>query len=397
MRKIAFLILTISLLFPLSATALEIIPKDTFAIDNTLSDQVEDFNLADSIVIAPLKMPEEALLQDIDLYAGLYYYQTVRLNQKDFLAHYFVTSDGTILQGNSLGVEQRIKLYQREDKPIIIMYICRNDATDLTPTAKSALKQLLLTTANSEAIKLENISIENMELYAKQGEPILLKLSELPGRWQVSLKEMLEEIKGQYNPTPKQYSLTVEKITIPEGKIIFPNTVEASITIKNNSPFVLYQDTQYEPLIAKLDNSPSKFYLNETWLSQTQAPFMSTGDKIKPQETKTFTIKLQAPLYFGNISEKYQLMNALGQAYTSTEFDLAMNVDRPEASVVEITQTETGQLNVRDGPWSSSAVIGRVTPGQRFLVIERTDSGYIKLDLGSGKTGWVVSKYTKTV
>jgi uncharacterized protein YgiM (DUF1202 family) len=124
---------------------------------------------------------------------------------------------------------------------------------------------------------------------------------------------------------------------------------------------------------------------------------MSTGDKIKPQETKTFTIKLQAPLYFGNVTERYQLMNALGQAYTSTEFDLAMTVDRPEASVVEITQTETGQLNVRDGPWSSSAIIGRVTPGQRFLVLERTDSGYIKLDLGSGKTGWVVSKYTKTV
>ena len=125
---------------------------------------------------------------------------------------------------------------------------------------------------------------------------------------------------------------------------------------------------------------------------------MDENSSIKPNESKTFTIKLKAPLHFGEIKESYQLINGLGRAYTSSTFDLTVNVERPAGKeIVEIQKTETGQLNMRDNPFASSSIIGRVTPGQRFIVLERTDSGYVKLDLGNGKNGWVVSKYTKVV
>lgn len=377
--------------------ALEILPKDDFAIDTTIIDQVEDYNLADSIVIAPLFLPDDMMLEEIELYTGLFYYQSVRLNQKDFLAHYFVTSDGLILEGNTKGDDQRFKLFENESKPIIIQYLTGSDSNDITLLAKNTLKQLLLQLANEQAIPLENIYIKDLKLYIKPLEPVLIKLSDLPGRWQASLKELVFELTPLYKPIPKNYMLSVEKVSVPDSPLVYPATIEATITIKNLSEHVLYQDTVYEPLISKLDNSPSKFYLNGIWLSQTQGPFMDEGSRIKPQESKTFTFKLQVPLYFGEITESYQLINSLGEAYTSTTFDVTLNVSRPEAQIVEITNTSTGQLNVRECPWASCEIIGRVTPGQRFIVLEKTDSGYLKLDLQQGKTGWVVSIYTKGV
>jgi len=91
------------------------------------------------------------------------------------------------------------------------------------------------------------------------------------------------------------------------------------------------------------------------------------------------------------------LINSIGKVYLGTNFDIILNIRRTGLDVVEITPTETGQLNVRDGPWYSSAIVSKVTPGQRFLVLERTTSGYVKLDLGNGKSGWVVVKYTRTI
>jgi len=72
-------------------------------------------------------------------------------------------------------------------------------------------------------------------------------------------------------------------------------------------------------------------------------------------------------------------------------FTIGLKTELVRASEDEVV------LLVRDCAWASCTIIGRVTPGQRFIVLERTDSGYVKLDLGLGKTGWVVSIYTKIV
>ena len=386
-------------LFPMkSVKALEILPKKDFSIDSTLISQIENFNLPDSIIISPIVIPSDMIIQETDLYAGIFYYETIRLNQKDFLSHYFVTTEGQVLEGNSLGADQRIKLYQNDSKPIIINFFVAEGSTDFTINQKQTLKELILKLANEQSIALENIFIKEIRLLVKPNEPVLLKLDDLQGSWQIGLKEIVIEITPLYKPIPKSYTFAVEKITVPTKTITFPETFEIQMVIKNTSSNVLFQDTIYEPIMSKLDNAPSKFFLNDVWLSQTQSPIMDENSSIKPNESKTFTIKLKAPLYFGEIKESYQLISGLGRAYTGTTFDLSINVQRPAGKdIVEITNTETGQLNYRDNPFASSNVIGRVTPGQRFIVIERTDSGYIKLDLGNGKTGWVVSKYTKTV
>jgi hypothetical protein len=368
-----------------------------FNIDQELVTQVDNYNQPDSIYVVPLLMEADTVIQDSEWYEGIFYYQAAKLNQGDFLSHYFITKDGQVIQGNQKGDEQRFNILDTSEKPIIITYFSQKDQTDFPTEVRTTLKQVILDIANANAIKLEKVGLKTVEFVLKTGEPVFQKYTPMVGKMDLTLKEIIKEIQPNYKPIVKTYLIAVEKIDLPPGQVSYGDAVEVGITIKNNSNMVLYQGTDYEPLISKLNNEASKFYLNGVWLSQTQAPFMSEGGMVKPGESGKFSIKLRVPLYFGEQKEQFQLINSLGKAYLGTNFDIVLNIKRTTQEAVEITPTETGQLNVRDGPWYSSAVISKVTPGQRFLVLERTDSGYVKLDLGNGKSGWVVVKYTKTL
>jgi len=88
-------------------------------------------------------------------------------------------------------------------------------------------------------------------------------------------------------------------VELPASAVNYGDNVVVNITIKNSSNYILYQGTDYEPLVAKTEGSLSKFYLNGVWLSQTQAPIMQEGSFLKPNESKSFQLRLGVPLYFG--------------------------------------------------------------------------------------------------
>jgi len=377
--------------------AINVVPSNIYNIDQDFINQQDNFNLPDSIYVIPLLLEADTVIQDSEWYEGTFYYEASRLNQGDFLSHYFVSKDGQVLQGNHKGDEQRFNISGTTDKPIIITYFSQEDQTDFPTEVRSTLKNLILDLANLNGIKLEKVFLKSVAFNLKTNEPIFQQFTTQNGKMELTLRDIVKEIQPNYKPIVKNYQLSVEKIDLPAGEVSYGDDVEIGITVRNNSSMVLYQGTDYEPIISKIQNESSKFYVNSMWLSQTQASFMTLGSMIKPGESKTFSIKLRVPLYFGEQKETFQLINSIGKVYLGTSFDITINIRRTGLDVVEITQTETGQLNVREGPWYSSPVVSKVTPGQRFIVLERTSSGYAKLDLGNGKTGYVVVKYTKTI
>jgi hypothetical protein len=378
-------------------SAVNVVPSNIYNIDQDFINQQDNFNQPDSIYVVPLLLEADTIIQDSEWYEGTFYYVASRLNQGDFLSHYFVSKDGQVLQGNHKGDEQRFNISGTTEKPIIITYFSQKDQTDFPTEVRSTLKALILDLANLNGIKLEKVSLKSVEFILKTNEPVFQQFTTQNGKMELTLKEIIKEIQPSYKPIVKNYQLSVEKIDLPAGEVSYGDDVEIGITVRNNSSMVLYQGTDYEPIISKIQNESSKFYVNGVWLSLTQSSFMTPGSMIKPGESKKFSIKLRVPLYFGEQKETFQLINSIGKVYLGTSFDITINIRRTGLDVVEITQTETGQLNVREGPWYSSPVISRVTPGQRFIVLERTNTGYVKLDIGSGKSGWVVVKYTKTV
>jgi SH3-like domain-containing protein len=123
---------------------------------------------------------------------------------------------------------------------------------------------------------------------------------------------------------------------------------------------------------------------------------MQANSYLKAGGSKSYQIRLFVPLYFGLNSENFQLANSLGKIYPNTGFVVSLTVNRSSQRVIEITNTETGTLNVRANPGGNSEVIQKVNPGQRFFVLDNSN-GWTKLNLGNGKNGWVLSKYVKTV
>ncbi|MCA9380090.1 SH3 domain-containing protein, partial [Candidatus Dojkabacteria bacterium] len=53
--------------------------------------------------------------------------------------------------------------------------------------------------------------------------------------------------------------------------------------------------------------------------------------------------------------------------------------------------------NVREQANTSSKVVTKVSPGQRFIVKERSGSSWVKIDAGENGQGWISTQYAKKV
>ncbi|MFH0951075.1 MAG: pilus assembly protein PilM [bacterium] len=65
-------------------------------------------------------------------------------------------------------------------------------------------------------------------------------------------------------------------------------------------------------------------------------------------------------------------------------------------TLVVISDTGTGFLNVRQGPGTSYDLVGKVTPGDRLPFLEESN-GWYKITLTDGQIGWVVATYAQKV
>lgn len=66
----------------------------------------------------------------------------------------------------------------------------------------------------------------------------------------------------------------------------------------------------------------------------------------------------------------------------------------PQKPRVRITETETGWLNVREGPSTTYRRLRQVLPGETYPFTEVRD-GWYRIELGEGEYGWVSGTYVK--
>lgn len=61
-------------------------------------------------------------------------------------------------------------------------------------------------------------------------------------------------------------------------------------------------------------------------------------------------------------------------------------------TMLTIKTTETGWLRVRDSASTEGIEVAKVKPNEKYSLLDEKD-GWYKIDLGSGKTGWISAKY----
>ncbi|MEI7579216.1 MAG: SH3 domain-containing protein [bacterium] len=379
-------------------SAVTIIARKQANFDEQLVKEAENYGSSNSIIITPIFVNSSENYSELEWLQGLFYYQAAKLNFGDFTYHYLLLPDGTIYKGNSKGEDQRLKIESTLSGPIVIGYLAQPDGVDFSTSAKDSLPGLILDIVNRQNIALDQVQMKNVIYQVTTEGMVTIKANDLiSGHWTKSLDEFKLKIQPQLVPNTKTYNLSIEKVTLPSESVKYGDNVIAKIILKNNSDSVLYQGSDYEPLVSKEAGGFSKFYINEVWISLTQVALMPEGSMLRPGESQEYQVKLAVPLYFGEQIEKFKLINSLGVPYSNLSFDIKLNVLRPDKEIIEISETGVGYLKVRASASGSAEVTTRVSTAQRFIVLERNDGGWVKIDLGNNTSGWVAQQYTKKV
>lgn len=373
--------------------AKELESKDVNIIKNT-----ENFNEPDKIILAPIYLPaNDSNVNVADWYKGLFYYTIERLGFSDIPFHYVVSSQGDVYKANTGGEEQKIPL-TNSSNALVIGYLSKRTDTEINPRTNKALGDLLVTLANKHGIKLENISVNRLSFTRNADQKIVtIEVKEIAGLWRNSLNTIISEIRPRYNPQAKSYSVEVSNVILPSKALTQSENQTVSVTIKNTGQNAIFEGSRSELYASKVGGGRSKFFLNNDWASQSEAKLMPEATLLKPGESKAFTFKLAFPLYFGEQNEEFVIRNGQGDVFGGTNFVVKVQVDKGNLRVVEITNSPIGYVRVRQNASTGSAEIMRLGQGERYIVIDATDNGWLKLDLRNGTSGWVSKTYTRNV
>lgn len=370
-------------------------------IDNSTAETDDSFHLPTQITLVPIFMPKDFDGTSFSWYRGLHYYLKANDNRPGFTDipfHYAVTKEGEIFAGNSGGEEQQVAIEGVGNDMVSIAYLAGKNENSFDPRAKSALQQLVTDIANRHNITADNISLSGVEyLRDSERELILLQEQRLFGLWQTSLEEVKDYVAANYSPQDKEYNLQILEVKLPEAGVTGGEEATLEITIQNNGEFGIYPDSSTEILATKTSGA-SQFFIQNKWASSSQFYLMEGDADLLPGESETFTARLGAPLVFGERKESFRLQTVGGVEVPDTEFEIALDVQRPDGNIVEIIETGTGWLRVRSAPsGGADNEIARATVGERYFQLDNSGNGWIKIRLKDGREGWVAVQYTREV
>jgi hypothetical protein len=376
------------------SAANEIKDRTSWKADDSIVNFKEDYNLSTSITIVIIPKKWQTATSELDVREFAYYFAT-RSKIGDLPFHYIVMADGNIFVGNKYGDEAKITLSDKTAS-IFIGYIPQ-DTEHISITSVPALKSILLTVANKYGISPDTIKVQELAYtLGEKGEMNNIQLENPQGSFISDVGVIVESVKKEYAPQPKQYNVQLIQVTVPQEEYEPAKPVEMKIKLKNTGNFNIYGSTASNLFVTS--NNPfdqkSLFYLASDWISPSRIALLKDGERFVVGEEKEFTFKVNTPLYPPEKSQDFILVDPANNKIQGTDFKVTLKIKKGSAIIIEITETPVGYLNVRKIA-GNGEVLTKVSPGDRFLVLEIND-GYYKID-ANGKTGWIVAMYAKVV
>jgi len=396
-----FIIVTVLVFFATSIVgsvfSMTIESRDVLKLEQPNFEEIE-FSPAKNIVITPILSPAGSFINPEEWVKGIHYYSTVRLGYPDVPFHYVVFDDGRVIKTSSSGDEMKVDIENLGDDYIIVGYLAETGSTNFSNRGVKSLQELTSQLANLHGIKSNNIISKSLRYKLNQDTKIVqIEARDIVSGWTQSMKDITAYVDANYNPSQKKYNVEILAVKLPQAQVTPGETVIVEISLKNNSDFSIYADDESALILSKEDRSLSKFYLNGSWASQSQVYIMQEGEILKPRQEMTYQVKFNVPLYFGKQSESFVLQNAYGSRLSDVDVKVELDVASIDKTVVEILETGTGFLNVRDRDSGNASVITKVSPGERYILKTRGQFGYVEILLGDGQSGWVSQNYVRVV
>lgn len=397
MRKLCTAVLLTILLLPVNISALEIKTADTLGLDKTIFKTSYTTGLPEGILVVPIFMPNNVRLTEETWLKGIYYYTVQRLGYPTLPYHYIVSNKGIVYSSESSD-ERILNIKELGDHNIVIGYLAQSNSTNFSDEASTNLAELILQIANKNSINIDRVSVAGLK-FTKETETnrVFLEKAQIFGLWETGLKNIIDSIRPRYSPKAREYGVEIENIALTSTDLTVGGETDGKIRIKNIGPNNLYITDSTYLLVEKVNGSNSQFYLNNVWVSQSQFPAIHEIQTFRIDQSLEFNFKIKAPLAVGEISENFKIKFIGEGQMNSDEFEIKVNVSRGDKKIVQIQETETNFLRVRSEPSTVSEEISRVDSGGRYLVLEENENGFIRIDLGDGRSGWVAGWLTTPI
>ncbi len=389
-------------LVSVSPVSAAVVSREQAGIDETLADSGGDrYAQSQKILVAQIPIPLGVRFGDSsDLYRGLYYYLIVHAGFVDIPFNYVVTWDGKVYEGKAGGNDvQPLYSPDTEDRfrnSVLIGYYGNNQ--EMTYAAQRAFVELLSTVQSNALVQDENVHPVIVSLASREeNQPSRLKVTDAQDRaWMQSLSGIL----AQTSLLPPENVLTTKAKV---GEVSYNREVNANenfvvtAEIENTGTIPWYKSGTKAVYLATSNprNHESAFFVTDKWLSFTRV-MTANEDWVLPGQKATFSFEVKTPLKPGEYKESFELLRAPDQWIDGSQFEIAFKVSAGDFDLVEILDTETGYLNVRDCPSAGCGEMGKVVPGQ-VLIKKGFDSNWYKVQLDDGREGWVFGKYVRDI
>lgn len=371
------------------AQGLDITSRNAWGPDEKISKIEESYQQPKRIALVPIQLPEQIWkYSDEEIIKSLYYYFSTRSAFGDIPFHYVVTLSGTIYDTGKFGAYSNLKVNE-EEHPLSILILSKNSEISLATVEE--VSSLTLELANQYEINPNEIfeydtkfmfndsnGVESITLQKRVAENTL-----------ESIRSFVSE---NYSPIEVAYDFDLVEISVPKENIAAGESVAVSITLKNASDRDVFGNSG-AGLQLRTSREQSQLYHGDSWTTLRDISILDDNQRFESDSEQTFTFSITAPLAIGSYSEEFDLLyNNVVQVEGIT---ILVNLKNPEGTIIEIQETGTGFLNVREStPFGD--VVAQVTPGDKYLVLE-TVTGWYKIETIDGKVGWVSSQYATIV
>lgn len=387
-----------SLSVPVKAS---VISRDDAALDLSLSDQ-ENATYAPTsrILLTQIPIPAGIHLPDSDsMYHGLYYYLITHLGFVDMPFNYIVTWEGLVYEGKAGGRDVQPLLSDSVDdsfkNSVLIAYYGNNQ--EMTYAGKDALVDTVSLVQTYAGLSDDAVVPVGMSMVSGSGE---VEVSELvvvqstDTAWNAVVDEVKIASSANSDAADTAYSGEIDEIEYNEEVQASENFV-VTATVTNTGALPWYNDGDHPVYLATSDprDRESALFVSDRWSSFARV-VVAEENWVLPGEIGTFSFEIATPLRPGTYAEKFELLRMPDQWIEGTQFEVSFTVIAGDFDLVEILETETGYLNVRDCPSAGCNELGKVVPGD-VLIKTGSEGSWYKIQMDDGREGWVSGRYVR--
>lgn len=150
------------------------------------------------------------------------------------------------------------------------------------------------------------------------------------------------------------------------------------------------KSTSMAVVVSGPDSASIMFDGQPLGFSPLLAPEITTGDHVVVVSAPGFSERRIS----AHAQENFQLKINVKLKGTALPTPIIVETPKIDTSHVEIKSTPTGFLRVRQLPKTSAKEMGRVNPGDKFMLLESVEGWYkIEVELDSTKSGWISAQY----